>query len=322
MTMESPIIQMSAIKHEKSSSNHEHAHYSNEEIDKWKKGAEQYRLFEKDIGNAMPRLNKSIMETMKAVFLSEKPAIIGVWQPYHAVFNELKRYGRMLQISPEILSETLDPVKQIIDIILNGQLDEATTIEAIGPLAKKYGFVCTPKFIYHPDLVKKTITAHPEAFAKHNLKTPEEVMSFLETNEPPIYYEVMGLVLGYPDSAVKFFCERHAIEADEIRKRLIKLLKDSPDESEFLSNSFLSLGLQEDVNDLMAYFKEKLFQFQHELNLDDAGIDEALHWIELELSAHPYEASGTIWVDRKDSKESIEKQKRLNDALRLTGLAN
>lgn len=248
--------------------------YPEEQMGKWRRGAENFALFWEDIGGQANDYDPRIVGPLQAMFLGEKPA----------VFHSLP------------ISDHKEELKQ-------------------------FGFESIDNYIYDPEQVAKIMKDHPDEFERHNLKTSEEVMVFLDKTKPEEHSVIRGLVLGFPYEAVKNYDKADSFKINNIAVRLFELLEINPEDQIYLELNYFT-EKRAGNGDLIPFFKKNLEKYKSELNISDEEIAQLIDELQKQIKIKGFGAYGVVWTDSGGSKESVAQEKRIRDAFEKSGILN
>lgn len=190
--------------------------------------------------------------------------------------------------------------------------------EGFDYLLEEAGFEMNEEFIYDPKQVADVIEKYSNVFAKYRLNKPEDVINYLVEAEKKEANDIRGLILGFPYEAVKNFDRIYEADSycNELIAKLEKILKNN-DDKEYLNYK----NKNSDNKQLLEFLESQLEKYQIELGLSDNDLKKAKESFKISLSKRDFNAGGIYyWMDLDDSKESIDREKKLKDALKKSGI--
>ena len=187
----------------------------------------------------------------------------------------------------------------------------------VGP----FGFEVSGDYIYSPERVQGIIDQNAEVFASHNLRTPEQAIDFLNNAGLTEQAMMRGLILGYPKEAVQEFERTKNSKIDQMKVRLHELLEGEPEKQLFIERGFHSRKDGKRGAEILLFYMTELKRFQKELDVDDDEMSLLLGEVTEKVNKKRFGVNGLNWVDKPSSKESVDKEKKVQTAFKQSGFA-
>lgn len=184
-------------------------------------------------------------------------------------------------------------------------------------LAQK-GLKFAGDYVYDPELVQEVIEKYADEFQRYGFSSSEEVMNALAAANPRDLSTIRGLVLGFPESAVRDYAFTESLRIDNVAERLYNLLQDSPIDKSFLELNYFAE--RSGKTELLPFFEQQLKKYQQELNLNDSEIAQTLDELQWIINGRGVNIHGVYWVEYRESVDSVALQNRLKQAFEQSGI--
>jgi len=254
--------------------------YTQEDIDQWRTGAENYHKFldSKEYPKiiswlTVPGLDVSEqISELQYMFLGEKPALFKPGKPW--------------TFSPQTPA----------------------------------GYQIVGNYLFRTDMVEKVYSENKELFQKNGLSSGKRAVKALARSRGDELHVIRGLILGYPLEAAQSFERTLVVDrlVNPLYVLLKDKPEFSYFDANWAGGK--EEGKDERRAEVLSFWEDLLTKYHEQLGTSSQDIPKLLDEIRYFLSIRAYGVEGFDWTDGGEATASIRKTQRLEAALRESGI--